>query len=176
MRFTRAGTLLTALFAGLGSLGATATPERVAPTWGGPQEAEVMAVVVDPQSRQPVVLLQGKRDRRSLALAIGQFEANGIAIPLQGVSPPRPLTHDLMLTLLTDLRASLRRIVITDLRDDVYYAQLHLDVQGSLLMVDSRPSDAIALALRAKVPILVEERVFDKADRLVPRSGATPHF
>ena len=133
-------------------------------------------VVVDPESRQPVVLLQGKRDKRSLAMTIGHFEANGIAIPLQGVSPPRPMTHDLILNLLGDLRASLRRIVIMDLRNDVYYAQLILDVQGGTLQVDSRPSDAIALALRAKVPILIEDRVFDKAERLQPRPAPSPHF
>jgi bifunctional DNase/RNase len=82
-----------------------------------------------------------------------------------------------MLNLLGDLRASLRRIVITDLRDDVYYARLELDVRGqSSLTVDSRPSDAIALALRARAPILVEDQVFDKADRLLPKPGASPHF
>ena len=89
------------------------------------------AVVVDPTTRQPIVLLQGKRDRRPLALAIGQFEANGIAIALQGVTPPRPLTHDLFLNVLGDLRASLKRIVVTDLRDDVFYAQLHLEAAGT---------------------------------------------
>jgi bifunctional DNase/RNase len=139
-----------------------------------PQEAEVTAVMLDPSTRQPVILLQGKRDRRPLVMAIGQFEANGIAIALQGVMPPRPLTHDLFLTVLGDLRASLKRIVVTDLRDDVFYAQLHLEAAGGPLTIDSRPSDAIALALRARVPILVEDRVFDKAERIVPKSGGTP--
>lgn len=162
--------------AGALATGAREAPRAVSPGTAGPQEVEVTGVVVEPQSRQPVVLLQGKRDRRGLVLAIGHFEANGIAIPLQGLTPPRPLTHDLMLNVMGDLKASLRRIVITDLRDDVFYAQLQLDAQGGVLHVDSRPSDAIALALRARVPILVEERVFDKAERLVPRGGATPHF
>jgi uncharacterized protein len=144
---------------------------------GGPQEVDVTGVLLDPQSRQPLVVLQGKRDRRNLVMTIGPFEANGIAIPLQGVTPPRPLTHDLILTLLGDLKATLRRIVITDLKDDVYYALLYVDVPGSTLRVDSRPSDAIALALRAKVPILVEDRVFDKAERVMPRPGSpSPHF
>jgi uncharacterized protein len=134
----------------------------------------VTAVVLDPTTRTPVVLLEGKRDRRPLAMAIGQFEANGIAIALQGVTPPRPLTHDLFLNVLGDLRASLKRIVVTDLRDDVFYAQLHLETAGTQLTIDSRPSDAIALALRARVPILVEDRVFEKADRLLPKGGATP--
>ena len=107
-------------------------------------------------------------------MAIGQFEANGIAIALQGVTPPRPLTHDLFLTVVGDLRASLKRIVVTDLRDDVYYAQLHLETASGPLTIDSRPSDAIALALRARVPILVEDRVFDKAERLPPKGGSAP--
>jgi bifunctional DNase/RNase len=177
MRGARARTLTTvaAGLASLLSLGAT-EPPKVAVPGPSPQEVEVTAVVVDPGTRQPVVLLQGKRDRRPLAMAIGHFEANGIAIVLQGVTPPRPLTHDLFLKVLGDLRASLKQIVVTDLRDDVFYAQLYLEAAGTRLVVDSRPSDAIALALRARVPILVEDRVFDKADRLLPKAGATPTF
>ena len=175
MRGARTRTLATVTLVGLVSLGAMEPPKAGGPGVS-PQEAEVTAVVVDPSTRQPVVLLQGKRDRRPLAMAIGQFEANGIAIALQGVTPPRPLTHDLFLNVLGDLRASLKRIVVTDLRDDVFYAQLHLESAGARLTIDSRPSDAIALALRARVPILVEDRVFDKADRVLPRGGSTPTF
>jgi uncharacterized protein len=173
MRGARASTLAIVTLVGLMSRGATEPPKTGGPE-AGPQEAEVTAVVLDPSTRQPVVLLQGKRDRRPLALAIGPFEANGIAIALQGVTPPRPLTYDLFLNVLGDLRASLKRIVVTDLRDDVFYAQLHLETAAARLTIDSRPSDAIALALRARVPILVEDRVFDKADRLLPKSGSTP--
>ena len=173
MRGARVRTLAIAAMAGLLSLGATEPPKPAAPG-AAPQEAEVTAVMLDPSTRQPVILLQGKRDRRPLVMAIGPFEANGIAIALQGVTPPRPLTHDLFLTVLGDLRASLKRIVVTDLRDDVFYAQLHLEAAGRPLTIDSRPSDAIALALRARVPILVEDRVFDKAERVVPKGGGTP--
>jgi bifunctional DNase/RNase len=96
-------------------------------------------------------------------MAIGPAEATGIAVPLQGVTPPRPLTHDLFLTLFGRLNVKLTRVIITDLRDDIYYASVYL-VNGSTEMVlDSRPSDAIALAVRAKVPVLVESRVFDKS-------------
>lgn len=175
MRIRRGGAIGVLLAIGLITLGAKDTAEKAGPA-AGPQEAEVTGVLLDPQSRQPVVILQGKRDKRHLVMTIGHFEANGIAIPLQGVTPPRPLTHDLILTLLGDLKASLRRIVITDLKDDVYYAVLYLDVNGVQLTVDSRPSDAIALALRAKVPILVEDRVFDKSERVMPKVGPTPHF
>jgi bifunctional DNase/RNase len=157
---------------GLASLGATEPPRASGPV-ASPQEVEVTGVVLDPTTRTPVVLLQGKRDGRPLAMAIGPFEANGIAVALQGVTPPRPMTHDLFLNVLGDLRASLRRIVVTDLRDDVFYAQLHLEAGGSRLTIDSRPSDAIALALRARVPILVEDRVFEKADRLPAQGGGS---
>ncbi|MGH7263696.1 MAG: bifunctional nuclease family protein [Candidatus Rokuibacteriota bacterium] len=174
MRIGRAGTLGVLLIVGLVTVGAKGAPE-VATPGAGAQEAEVAGVVVDPTSRQPMVVLQGKRDKRSLVMAIGPFEATGIALPLQGVTPSRPLTHDLIMTLLGDLKATLQRIVITDLRDDVYYALLFLDVNGTMRLVDSRPSDAIALALRAKVPILVEDRVFYKAERPAPQ-GPSRHF
>lgn len=135
---------------------------ELAPPVHGPQEAEVVAVVVDPRTQVHSVLLQGKRDRRQLAMAIGLAEATGIAVPLHGVTPPRPLTHDLVLTLLGRLKVSVSRVVITDLRDDIYYATVHLSGSGGELTLDSRPSDAIALAMRAKAPVLIEDRVFDK--------------
>ncbi|HYS18859.1 MAG TPA: bifunctional nuclease family protein [Candidatus Binatia bacterium] len=144
-------------------------PEVVPPKPTGAQEVEVVAVMVDQNTQQPTVLLQGKRDKRSVALAIGLAEATGIAVPLQGVTPPRPLTHDLFLTLFGKLKVTLTRVVITDLRDDIFYAIVYLNAGGPELQLDARPSDAIALAIRAKVPVLVEERVFDKAG-----SGAPP--
>jgi len=176
MRIGRVGILGLLLVIALSAMGAKGAPEKPAMIAGGPQEADVTGVMVDPQSRQPLVVLQGRRDKRTLVLTIGHFEANGIAIPLQGVTPPRPLTHDLILNLLTDFKASLARIVITDLKNDVYYAVLYLDVGGTLRTVDSRPSDAIALALRAKVPIMVEDRVFEKAERVTPKPAPSPHF
>jgi bifunctional DNase/RNase len=109
-------------------------------------------------------------------MAIGIAEANGIAFPLQGVTPPRPLTHDLFLTLFGRLKVSLTRVVITDFKDDIYYAVVYLTANGTDMTLDSRPSDAIALAIRAKVPILVEDRVFDKSGTVGPRTGPSPHF
>ena len=138
-------------------------PEVAPPKPTSAQEVEVVAVMVDQNTQQPTVLLQGKRDKRSVALAIGLAEATGIAVPLQGVTPPRPLTHDLFLTLFGRLKVSLTRVVITDLRDDIFYAIVYLNAGGPELQLDARPSDAIALAIRAKVPVLVEERVFEKA-------------
>jgi uncharacterized protein len=141
--------------------------EAAPPPAMGPQEVEVMAVFLDPLVQAPKVVLERKRDRRRLEMVIGLAEMNGIAIPLNGVTPPRPLTHDLFLTLFGRLKVNLDRVVITDLRDDIYYATLHLTSGSGELTLDSRPSDAIALAVRARVPVLVEDRVFDK-------TGASP--
>src|SRR5207302_8457134 len=119
-------------------------------------------------TRQPTVLLQGKRDKRSVALAIGLAEATGIAVPLQGVTPPRPLTHDLFLTLFGRLKVTLTRVVITDLRDDIFYAIIYLNAGGPEFPLDARPSDAIALAIRAKVPVLAEVRASAEAWNTAP--------
>jgi len=143
-------------------------PDVAPPKPTGAQEVEVVAVMVDQNTQQPTVLLQGKRDKRSVALAIGLAEATGIAVPLQGVTPPRPLTHDLFLTLFGRLKVTLTRVVITDLRDDIYYAIVYLNAGGPEMQLDARPSDAIALAIRAKVPVMVEERVFEKAASAAP--------
>ena len=134
-----------------------------APSVTGPQEVEVLAVALDPRTQTPAVVLEGKRDKRHLVMVIGPAEATGIAVPLQGVTPPRPLTHDLFLTLFGRLNVQITRVVITDLRDNIYYATLQVAAPGTTFTLDARPSDAIALAVRAKVPVLVEDRVFDKA-------------
>lgn len=167
------GLLAVVLLTGTGAKEPSPAP---APKATGPQEAEVVGVMLDQRTQQPVVVLQGKRDKRQFAMAIGIAEANGIAIPLQGVTPPRPLTHDLFLTLFGRLKVSLTRVVITDFKDDIYYAIVYLSANGSDMTLDSRPSDAIALAIRAKVPILVEDRVFDKSGTVGPRSAPSPHF
>src|SRR5499427_370736 len=144
------------------------TPPPPPPTTG-PQEVTVIGLLVDDRTHAPTIVLEGKRDRRAFAMAIGPAEAGGIALPLQNVTPPRPLTHDLFLTLFGRLKVTLTRVVITDLRDDIFYAIVYLNTGGPELQLDARPSDAIALAIRAKAPVLVEERVFDKAS-----AGALP--
>ncbi|MBI2218290.1 MAG: bifunctional nuclease family protein [Candidatus Rokubacteria bacterium] len=162
---TLARSLTTALVALslAGAAGARDRAEVTPPRPTGPQEVEILAVVADQGTQQPVVLLEGKRDKRQVHIAIGVTEAMAIAVPLHGVTPPRPLTHDLVLSVLGRVKVTLSRVVITDLRDDVYYATLHLAGAGGEMVLDSRPSDAMALAIRAKVPVLVEDRVFEKA-------------
>jgi len=147
----------------------------VTPRPGDPQEARVVGVVMDERTQTPAVVLEGTRDHRRLAMLIGLAEATGIALPLHGITPPRPLTHDLLLTLLARLDVSVRRVLITDLRDDVYYATLHLQGARGELTLDARPSDAIALAMRARAPVLIDDRVFDKAARL-PAPAERPHI
>jgi len=159
---TRLGALALLSLALTGAAGPGERAPVGRPAVTGPQEVEVVAVLMDQRTQQPTVVLQGKRDKRSLVMAIGLAEATGIAVPLQGVTPPRPLTHDLFLTLFGRLKVALVRAVITDLRDDVYYATVSFTVDGSEFSLDARPSDAIALAIRAKIPVLVEDRVFDK--------------
>jgi len=123
-------------------------------------EMEVLGLQTEPQSGTPMLLLRGKQDKRELTLYIGPVEANAIAIPLQGMRPPRPLTHDLLIEVMHRLQGKVKRVVITEMREGTYYANLILDVHGQEMVVDSRPSDAIALALRENAPILAAEPAF----------------
>jgi bifunctional DNase/RNase len=169
MRFRRLAFLVIV------SVGLLGAPNGVAPAppSAGPQEVTVVGLLVDEQTHQPTIVLQGKRDRRTFAMVIGPAEAAGIAFPLQKVTPPRPLTHDLFLTLFSRLQVTVTKAVITDLRDNIFYATLVLSVNGTAFELDARPSDAIALAIRAKAPVLVEDRVFDRAERVPgPPSGS----
>jgi len=151
---------------------ATAWAAESPGTNGTLYEMEVMGVAADPASGAPVVYLRGKQDKRELYMFIGPFEAQGIILPLQGMQPPRPYTHDLMLGAMHRLQATVKRVVITEMRDNTYFANLILDVQGKEIVLDSRPSDAIALALRENAPILAAEKAFVRAPRAGrPESG-----
>ncbi|MBI4246566.1 MAG: bifunctional nuclease family protein [Candidatus Rokubacteria bacterium] len=169
--------LLTVALTGVTSRGGSGQDRGggAAPRADGPQETQVVAAYVDPGTQSPVVILRGMRDKRTFPMSIGPAELGAIAITLNGVTPPRPLTHDLFLTLFGRFNVKLTRVVITDLRDDVYYATLHLTNGTGEITLDSRPSDAIALAIRAKVPVFVESRVFDKAGKS-PAPPARPHI
>lgn len=119
---------------------------------------KVRTVAMD-QQMNPVVLLVDQGESLALPIWIGTPEAQSIALELQGVRMPRPMTHDLMRAMLKHLTVSVNRIVVTDLQNGTYFAEIHLNSQGAEVVVDSRPSDAIALALRAEAPIYVEEKV-----------------
>lgn len=118
-------------------------------------EMKVSGVILDSASRHPIVMLRDMEERRALLIWIGEPEANAILMALEGIQAPRPLTHDLAVLLLGKLDAEIKRVHITDMRDQTFYAEIELDREGKTITVDARPSDAIALALRAGAPILV---------------------
>ena len=126
-------------------------------------EMTVESVRINLQTSQRVVILKATKQERYLFIWIAQAEAYSIAIELQGTSSPRPLTHDLLRNVIQDLGANIESIVISDLVDDIFYARIVLDVAGRHVEVDSRPSDAIALAVRARSPIYVEDGVLERA-------------
>lgn len=126
-------------------------------------EVFVESIRVNMANYKRVVMLKEKHSTRFLPIWIGHFEADAIAIPMQKVPVSRPLTHDLLRSAITTLGARLDRVVINDLADETFFAKLVLDQDGATLEVDARPSDAIALAIRAEVPIFVEEKVLDTA-------------
>jgi len=126
-------------------------------------EMTVDSVRINLATQQRVVILKATKQERYLFIWIAQPEAYAIAVELQGTTSPRPLTHDLLKNVITELDAKIVSIVISDLIDDIYYARLVLDVAGRHVEIDSRPSDAIALAVRAKTQIFVEESVLERA-------------
>lgn len=124
---------------------------------------DVVGVRVELPSNQPIVLLKEKEGTRYLPIWIGANEATAIATALEGVQPPRPLTHDLMRSVIDAAGALAVRVVITEMRDSVFYADLALDVTGEEVQVSSRPSDAIALAVRTGTPIFAHPNVLEEA-------------
>lgn len=126
-------------------------------------EMTIKGLMVDPITNMPIIILRDKDGQRVLPIWVGIFEANAIALQIENVSTPRPMTHDLLRNVIHDLNASIQRIVVNDLRENTFYAIIYLTLNGETVAIDSRPSDAIALALRARAPIFVEEQVIDNA-------------
>ncbi|PSO46193.1 MAG: hypothetical protein BRC31_05925 [Actinobacteria bacterium QS_5_72_10] len=126
-------------------------------------ELELVGVRVELPHNQPIVLLKEQTGERYLPIWIGAVEATAIAFALQGVETARPLTHDLMRDLLDALTVSVDRVVVTELRDGTFYAEVQMSQGGESSVVSSRPSDAIALAVRANTPIFADESVLDEA-------------
>jgi len=134
-------------------------------------EMTIESIRVSLMNYQRVVILKEKTSDRYLPIWIGPAEADAIAVRLQDVSVARPLTHDLLRSVIDALGAQVNCIVVNDLSNDTFYARIVLDVDGKSLEIDSRPSDAIALAVRAQVPIYAEESVLEKAGVLLDKEG-----
>lgn len=126
-------------------------------------EMKVKGLMWDPVSRMPIVILKTQEGESVLPIFVGLFEANAIAQQLDGSLSPRPMTHDLLGNLIDALHGRVDRVVITDLRDNTFFAIIHLEKNGEKLAIDARPSDAMALALRVKVPIFVEDAVLERS-------------
>ena len=133
-------------------------------------EMTIKGLMIDPITNTPIVILRDKDGQRVLPIWVGNSEANAIALQIENVTTPRPMTHDLLKNVIHDLKADIEKIVVSDLKENTFYALIYLRVNGEPLAVDSRPSDAIALALRARAPIFVEEAVIDNAKTMDPSS------
>lgn len=137
-------------------------------------EMKVRGLALDPMSNMPIIILRDDEDKRSLPIWVGIFEANAIALELEKITTPRPMTHDLIKSILETIETRVVKIVVTDLRDNTFFAVIHLQAGDTEYTVDSRPSDAIALALRVNAPIYVDEDVVRKARTLEVTKEAEP--
>jgi bifunctional DNase/RNase len=126
-------------------------------------EMTIKGLMIDPITNMPIIILRDQEGQRILPIWVGVFEANAIALQIENVQTPRPMTHDLLKNVIDDLSAQVERIVVTDLKENTFYALIHLRTNGHSIEVDARPSDAIALALRTRSPIFVEEAVIQNA-------------
>jgi bifunctional DNase/RNase len=122
-------------------------------------EMKIRGLMMDPVNNMPIVILKDVSGGTILPIWVGIYEANAIALEIEKVSTPRPMTHDLIKTLLHGLETNVRKVVVSELKDDTFYALIWLEKDGELITVDSRPSDALALALRLDCPIFVEDAV-----------------
>ncbi len=126
-------------------------------------EMTIKGLLIDPITNMPIVILRDKEGQRVLPIWVGAFEANAIALQIENVTTPRPMTHDLLRNVIKDLDGQVERVVVCDLKENTFYALIYLSIGGEVTAVDARPSDAIALALRTRAPILVEESVIENA-------------
>ena len=126
-------------------------------------EMKIRGLMMDPVTNMPIVILKDVDGSAILPIWVGIYEANAIALEIEKVSTPRPMTHDLIKTLLSGLNTSVRKIVVNELKEDTFYAIIWLEKDGNLISVDSRPSDALAVALRLDCPIYVEDSVLNSS-------------
>ncbi|HUL73936.1 MAG TPA: bifunctional nuclease family protein [Vicinamibacterales bacterium] len=126
-------------------------------------EMTIKGLMMDPLTNMPIVLLREAATDRVLPIWVGPVEANAIALQVENIAPPRPMTHDLLRQVLVELGATLTRVVISDLHENTFYAYLELKRGGDVIFVDARPSDAIALSIRTRTPVFVDTKVLDHA-------------
>jgi len=122
-------------------------------------EMKIRGLMMDPVSNMPIVILKDTNSDTVLPIWVGIYEANAIALEIEKVTTPRPMTHDLIKNVLTGLEAQVHKVVVTELKEDTFYAVIWLERDGQVISIDSRPSDAIALAMRVDCPIFVEDEV-----------------
>ena len=122
-------------------------------------EMKIRGLMMDPVTNMPIVILKDAGTDTVLPIWVGVYEANAIALEIEKVSTPRPMTHDLIKNVLTGLDAAVHKVVVTELKDDTFYAVIWLEREGRVISIDSRPSDALALALRVDCPIFVDDEV-----------------
>jgi bifunctional DNase/RNase len=125
-------------------------------------EAELSRIIINEMSDQQVIILKERHGHRSFPIVIGIVEIFAIDRRLKGIKPPRPMTHDLLASVIENLGAKIEKIVINDLRNHTFYARIHLSLDGRTIQIDSRPSDAIALGAASNAPIYVAEHVFEQ--------------
>jgi bifunctional DNase/RNase len=123
----------------------------------------IKGLMIDPITNMPIIILRDDDGQRLLPIWVGVFEANAIALQIENVQTPRPMTHDLLRNVISDLEAKVERVVVCELKDNTFYATIHLRSGARMVTVDARPSDAIALALRTSSPIYVDETVIQNA-------------
>ena len=137
-------------------------------------EMKVKQLALDPLSNMPMIVLRDEEEKRSLPIWVGLAEANAIALELEKIPTARPMTHDLIRNILESVGARVSKIVVNDLKENTFYAVIHLRLGSNDLTVDSRPSDAIALALRVDAPIFVDEEVLNKAESVEVKVAKEP--
>jgi len=126
-------------------------------------EMKIRGLMMDPMTNMPIVVLKDLAGDSVLPIWVGIYEANAIALEIEKVTTPRPMTHDLIKILLMGLDAAIKKVVVSELKDDTFYALIWLERDGNLISIDSRPSDALALALRHDCPIYVEDQVLQSS-------------
>lgn len=127
------------------------------------REMKIRGLMIDPAANTPIVVLKEVDGDQLLPIWVGPFEANAIAFEIEKMAPPRPMTHDLLRNLILQMDGRVRRVVVTELRNNTFFAVIELEIAGKMIFLDARPSDAIALALRVDAPIFVHESVLENS-------------